>query len=344
MHRLAFALGLGSSLGGNLFAGPGLSSGLLLPVPPQEIQSLQIVPTRPPSAGTSKPGLRPDQIQGALLGVVPTQLIGSLVAPLPGGTPLPNPSPIRRPPPVLPPKPKASATGSYRVQKGDSLSRIARRLCGSAANWKAIYRANAGTIRDPNRIYPGQNLVIPCAGGQVAPVPTPPRDPRSPGTQPPARPPVANPPANSDTGARRNPRASFLTHVPVAGKYRLSSGFGPRKRPSTKGGRKGSSQHKGLDLAAPTGTPVVAAGAGKVVHAGWAKGYGWSVYIKHPNGYVTRYAHLYKRPQVRVGQSVAGGQKIGGVGATGNASGPHLHFEVRTPGGAAKNPHQFCKF
>jgi murein DD-endopeptidase MepM/ murein hydrolase activator NlpD len=86
--------------------------------------------------------------------------------------------------------------------------------------------------------------------------------------------------------------------------------------------------HAGIDLAMPAETPIRAAGAGTVVEAGWAfAGYGISVVVDHGNGWLTHYAHQ-SRTVVQVGQKVTAGQVIGYEGATGDATGPHLHFEV----------------
>jgi murein DD-endopeptidase MepM/ murein hydrolase activator NlpD len=93
--------------------------------------------------------------------------------------------------------------------------------------------------------------------------------------------------------------------------------------------------HAGVDLAAPDGTPIVAAGAGVVVRAGVAEGYGNAVLIDHGNGYLTHYGHLSKIT-VTVGQHVAAGQQIGNEGSTGHSTGPHLHFEVHA--GFYQNP------
>jgi murein DD-endopeptidase MepM/ murein hydrolase activator NlpD len=90
-------------------------------------------------------------------------------------------------------------------------------------------------------------------------------------------------------------------------------------------------KHEGTDYAASTGTPVVAAGEGTVIRAGRAGGYGNLVEIRHRNGITTRYAHL-SRIRTRVGARVAQGQLVGLVGATGLASGPHLHYEFRVNG------------
>jgi murein DD-endopeptidase MepM/ murein hydrolase activator NlpD len=86
--------------------------------------------------------------------------------------------------------------------------------------------------------------------------------------------------------------------------------------------------HAGIDLAKPAGTPIRAIGAGTVFSAGWAySGYGDSVVINHGHGYYTHYAHM-SRHAVHIGQRVVPGQVIGYEGATGDAQGPHLHFEV----------------
>lgn len=113
---------------------------------------------------------------------------------------------------------------------------------------------------------------------------------------------------------------------------RITSGFGPRRSP----GVIGSKNHAGIDVGVRTGTKVFAAKAGRVAHAGSASGYGTAVYLDHGGGVSSRYAHL-SRLLVQVGQTVTSGSEIGLSGATGNVTGPHLHFEIRV-GGAAHNP------
>lgn len=113
---------------------------------------------------------------------------------------------------------------------------------------------------------------------------------------------------------------------------RISSRFGGRRSP----GGIGSTNHKGLDIAVPYGTPIYAADGGTVTYAGWMGGYGYLVQIDHGNGYVTRYGHNSSLT-VSVGQKVYKGQQIARAGSTGNSTGSHCHFEIRY-NGVARNP------
>jgi len=110
---------------------------------------------------------------------------------------------------------------------------------------------------------------------------------------------------------------------PVTGK--LESGVGGRRNPF--GGR-GFEYHEGQDIDAARGTPVQVAATGRVIIAGWQRGYGNVVYVDHGAGLSTRYGHL-SEIDVSVGQTVTRGQTIGLVGSTGRSTGPHLHYEVR---------------
>lgn len=106
-------------------------------------------------------------------------------------------------------------------------------------------------------------------------------------------------------------------------------------------GRGYSGRHGGIDLMAPHGSPVLAAAAGTVVYAARYYAYGNIIDISHADGSITRYAHLSRfSPGIRPGTVVAAGQVIGDVGATGNAHGYHLHFEVRY-GGRPVDPKPF---
>ncbi|MGW0583701.1 M23 family metallopeptidase, partial [Streptomyces sp. NPDC002920] len=90
-----------------------------------------------------------------------------------------------------------------------------------------------------------------------------------------------------------------------------------------------SGYHTGVDFVVPTGTSLKAVAAGTVVSAGWGGAYGNQVVIKLADGYYAQYAHL-SQLSVSAGQAVTEGQQVGLSGATGNVTGPHLHFEIRT--------------
>lgn len=111
---------------------------------------------------------------------------------------------------------------------------------------------------------------------------------------------------------------------------RISSHFNPRRlHPVLKRVR----PHRGVDYAAPTGTPVYSTGDGTVVHRGWKGGYGRVIFVRHGSRYTTVYAHLSKYAKgIRVGSKVAQGQIIGRVGRSGMTTGPHLHYEFRIDG------------
>lgn len=113
------------------------------------------------------------------------------------------------------------------------------------------------------------------------------------------------------------------------GQASLTSGYGMRRHPVLGGRRK----HNGIDLAAPTGTPVYATADGTVSRANWFSSYGKYISIEHGGELQTRYAHL-SRIAVSDGQRVRKGDVIGYVGSTGRSTGPHLHYEVRVSGRA----------
>ena len=130
----------------------------------------------------------------------------------------------------------------------------------------------------------------------------------------------------------RSLRATFL-RAPLSFR-RISSVFGVREHPILGDWR----SHKGTDYAAASGTPVRSIGDGVVLFAGTHGGYGNSIDVRHPNGFVTRYGHLKGFASgVRSGAHVSMGQTIGYVGMTGLATGPHLHFEVIV-GGEQRDP------
>ncbi|MFE5616761.1 M23 family metallopeptidase [Streptomyces sp. NPDC056463] len=164
---------------------------------------------------------------------------------------------------------------------------------------------------------------------------------------------VAKQAAAKQAAAKKAAVAKAVKAAPVAAKkapswvkpvggYTLSASF-------NQGGAMWAHKHSGQDFAVPTGTPVKAAGAGTVVKAGPNGGgdgpaYGNAIVVKHANGKYSQYAHLSKI-NVHIGQKVGAGQKIALSGNTGNSSGPHLHFEIRTTPnyGSALNPAAFLR-
>ena len=138
--------------------------------------------------------------------------------------------------------------------------------------------------------------------------------------------------ANNYTASANNPYSSWLIAHPLPNS-RVSSNYGGR----TMNGR--AERHSGLDLAAPSGTPIYATGPGVVTKSGWGTGYGQYVEVNHGNGYLTRYAHASSLI-ARVGDRVAAGDHIANVGCTGRCTGPHLHYEV-VKDGQRKNPSSY---
>ncbi|WP_339614428.1 peptidoglycan DD-metalloendopeptidase family protein [uncultured Parvibaculum sp.] len=125
----------------------------------------------------------------------------------------------------------------------------------------------------------------------------------------------------------------FLMRTPIDG-ARISSGFGLRRHPVLGY----SKMHKGTDFAAPRGTPIYAAGNGVIEIAGWVRGFGNYIRIKHANSYETAYGHMNGFAKgIKRGTRVHQGQVIGYVGTTGRSTGPHLHYEVHVHGKAV-NP------
>ena len=127
------------------------------------------------------------------------------------------------------------------------------------------------------------------------------------------------------------------TYIKPLSGGRQTSGYGMRKAP-TKGA---STNHRAIDWSTPTGTAIWASSGGTVSLAGWQSGYGYVIYINHPDGNQTRYGHLSKI-LVSPGQTVKQGQKIALSGNTGRSTGPHLHFELRV-NGTPVNPYKYIK-
>ncbi len=131
--------------------------------------------------------------------------------------------------------------------------------------------------------------------------------------------------------AFERPTVSVPSIMPLRG-ARMSSGYGMRNHPVLRQRRR----HNGVDMAAPTGTPVYATADGLVGRADWFSSYGLYISLDHGADLETRYAHL-SRLAVAAGDRVKKGDLIGYVGSTGRSTGPHLHYEVRVDG-VAVNP------
>ncbi|PJM93952.1 transglycosylase family protein [Streptomyces sp. CB01373] len=213
--------------------------------------------------------------------------------------------------PQTAPQARAGSAEMYKVVRGDTLSGIAdeRHVSGG---WRQLYAANRTTVgSDPNLILPGQRLAVPKSRTTAEPH-------RKASTA--TRPAREAKPASGTAKSRPHSTQHALV-APVGG------GIGTAYHATGSHWSKG--YHTGVDFEVPTGTSVKAAAAGRVVSAGWGGAYGYQVVIRHADGHYTQYGHL-SAISVRVGQTVAAGRGIGRSGATGNVTGPHLHFEVRT--------------
>jgi murein DD-endopeptidase MepM/ murein hydrolase activator NlpD len=197
------------------------------------------------------------------------------------------------------------------VRSGDTLYGITKRHTGDKTldNWKPLYEENRATVGDdPDLIFPGQRLKLPWSTAGDHHV----HDDTNGPADPPAPAPVQN------TAEYRSP---LVDMTGIGDGYIDNGGCVSRSC----GG------HSGVDFTAPTGTNVRAVHSGTVQVGGAGAAYGNHVLVNHGDGIWTLYAHL-NSVNVSSGSSVAAGQSVGTVGSTGNSSGAHLHFEVRTNG------------
>lgn len=212
-----------------------------------------------------------------------------------------------------------AAPRTYTVVAGDYLSKIAHNK-NVKGGWKKLYKDNRQVIgEDPSLIHPGMKLTL-GAKSKAAPAKAAPAKPKADDTRTESR--ASRSAAKAEAPAQSAPKTSgsgFTAPVDagVTTPYRAS------------GSSWSSGYHTGVDFAASSGTSVKAVGAGTVVSAGWSGAYGNEVVIQHTDGTYSQYAHLSSL-SVSSGQSVSGGQQIGLSGSTGNSTGPHLHFEIRT--------------
>jgi len=201
-----------------------------------------------------------------------------------------------------------AAVDLVKVSNGDSVSSIASRY--------------GLTIADMRKLNPGVNLARLVIGSNIRVAKA------APGTTFAIRPGVS--------GGASYPNTPVL---PGGNSPAIKQSFvWPAKGVFTSGyGWRWGRMHKGIDIANNVGTPILAAKDGIVAYSGWSGGYGYLVEISHGDGTSTRYAHN-SRLLVKKGQFVPQGQQISLMGSTGRSTGPHLHFEIRKPGGAAVDP------
>lgn len=212
--------------------------------------------------------------------------------------------------PQTTPQSRAGSAEMYTVVHGDSLSGIADRQ-DVQGGWQRLYAANRKTIgSDPDLILPGQRLSL---RGKAVTTTT-----QTSTKSPPQK-------ATSDDSDNENENDTGQSSRSLVSPVDAPTGTPYRKA----GSAWSKGYHTGVDFAVPTGSTVKAVAAGKVVSSGWAGSFGYQVVIRHSDGRYTQYAHL-SAISVKSGQSVGGGQRIGRSGSTGNSTGPHLHFEVRT--------------
>ncbi len=153
---------------------------------------------------------------------------------------------------------------------------------------------------------------------------------------------IANPGDRSGVSPQL-PQLTASAYLPDVQDYGLSTGFiWPADGVFTSGyGWRWGRIHGGIDIAAPVGTPILAAASGVIDYATWNDGgYGNMIDIRHADGTITRYAHMNEL-YVKEGQTVSQGQTIGAMGSTGFSTGPHLHFEIRPNGGSSVDPMAF---
>ncbi|MET7475864.1 LysM peptidoglycan-binding domain-containing M23 family metallopeptidase [Streptomyces sp. NPDC005648] len=207
---------------------------------------------------------------------------------------------------------------TYSVRAGDYLSKIAEEQ-NVSGGWHRLYEDNREAVGDnPSLIHPGLKLTL---GRKAASSTT--ESSRSRGS-------------SEKSAATRESSASHQATTRSAETTSASTGFQLPVSGGTigtgyhvAGSMWSSGYHTGVDFVVPTGTSIKSVGAGTVVTAGWGGAYGNQVVVRLADGYYAQYGHM-SQISVSVGQTVAAGQQLGLSGATGNVTGPHLHFEIRT--------------
>ncbi|WP_221349773.1 M23 family metallopeptidase [Streptomyces beigongshangae] len=250
-------------------------------------------------------------------------------------------------------------TRTYAVRSGDSLSKIADTQ-DVGGGWQRLYSDNRASVgADPSLIHPGLKLTL---GGKAAAAPgsgsgtsgadradrsaekkstssrqsTPSRKTAPSEQSTGGRQSTGN---NRSTGSQQSTESRKTATAPKPATPSTATGFAsPVASPTVgtpyrmSGSMWSSGYHTGVDFVVPTGTSLRSVGAGTVVSAGWGGAYGNQVVVRLADGHYAQYAHLSSL-SVIAGQTVTGGQQVGLSGATGNVTGPHLHFEIRTGAG-----------
>ncbi|MEW2612920.1 transglycosylase family protein [Streptomyces sp. NPDC047880] len=224
------------------------------------------------------------------------------------------------------PQSRAGNAEMYTVVRGDTLSGIADDQ-DVRGGWRGLYAANRSAIgSDPDLIVPGQRLALRGEGATRTRPAHKPSPSAKPATKKPAQDRAKERPKER-TRDKSDERAGRSTATRQGLVAPVSASLGTPYRKAGSSWSKG--YHTGIDFPVPTGTSVKSVAAGSVVSAGWGGSFGYQVVVRHADGRYSQYAHL-SAISVRDGQSVSAGQRIGRSGSTGNSSGPHLHFEVRT--------------
>ncbi|MBE4739638.1 MULTISPECIES: transglycosylase family protein [Streptomyces] len=221
--------------------------------------------------------------------------------------------------PQTTPQSQAGKVEMYTVVRGDTLSEIADSQ-DVRGGWRKLYAANRATIgSDPNVIIPGQRLSLHTAGQKQDQKKEHKQEHKQERKQEKKKVQKEQKQQKQQASERRQESASLVAPV--------SASLGTPYRASGSSWSKG--YHTGVDFPVSTGSTVKSVAAGEVVTSGWGGSFGYQVVIRHADGRYSQYAHL-SAISVKAGQSVSAGQRIGRSGSTGNSSGPHLHFEVRT--------------
>ena len=229
---------------------------------------------------------------------------------------------------TAPAKPaKSTGTTTYSVVSGDYLSKIAAQhhLKGG---WHKLYQDNREVVgENPSLIFPGMKLTLGAKSAAAA------TQSEAPAKTAEKAAPKAETKAEAQTETKTETQTEAKTEAP-AGQDNASGYVHPVPGNHTtayraSGANWSSGSHTGIDFPVATGTSVKAITSGTVVTAGWGGAYGNQVVIKHADGHYSQYGHMSSL-SVSAGQTVTAGQQVGLSGATGNATGPHLHFEIRT--------------